>query len=580
MQLRSNNDPWKKEMGRFVKDIATYATPYLAKNGGPIIMAQIENEYGWDDPSYIDWCGEFAADLKLDIPWVMCNGHSASNMINTCNGDDCTTYAENHAKSFPGQPLAWTENEGWYQEWDKVPLTPWDDRSPEDISQAIMRWFARGGAHHNYYMWFGGNHFAQWAASSITNKYADGVNLHSDGLPNEPKKTHLQRLHKLLGTYSSVLLGCDSQINNPQLITVFNSSAGAFVKATKQYAFAYTTDSVGVAFLENWDETAVWIKFKDRVYTLPSDSSTLIDLTSGMELYCSAKVNSTRLPTERIYITLGNKFVWVAWQEEVSTLEASFRSQYPLEQLSVTQDESEYLFYQTSIQVDKAGNYNVTLLSTQANAMLAFVDGKLQSNTYNNEHTSGNAIFILPISLSDSSLHNLTFLSVSLGIHNGVAPGSYQSKGIIGTVLLGLSTDLTERVWEHRAKLDGEIREVYTSEGLSTVPWTSDWQKYVNQPLVWFRCSFARPNISAGHTLLLNLDGMGRGHIYLNGMDLGRYWLIEVDGVRVQQYYFIPPDFIQGTNLLVLVEELGAPDPSRVSLVDSTVVYVSPSQAV
>lgn len=579
MQLRSNNIPWKKEMGRFVKDIAKYATPHLAKNGGPIIMAQIENEYGWDDPEYIEWCGGFAADLQLDIPWLMCNGHSATNTINTCNGNDCTTYAEKHAASFPGQPLAWTENEGWFQEWDKVPLNGWDDRTPEDISQTIMRWFARGGAHHNYYMWFGGNHVARWAGSSVTNKYADGVNLHSDGLPNEPKKTHLQRLHKLLGMYSNVLLGCDSQINNSQQVTVFNSSAHAFVNATKQFAFIYTTDSGGVAFLENWDETAAWVKFEDKVFNLPSDSSTLIDLTTGVELYCSAKVNSTGLPTERVYTTIDSNLVWSAWQEDVTNLEGSFRSQYPLEQLSVTQDESEYLFYQIYIKVDKAGNYNITLLSQLANAMLAFVDGKLHSNTYNNQHNGGEAVFTLPISLNDSNLHQLTLLSVSLGINNGVSPGSYQSKGITGTVLLGPSTDITEGIWEHRAKLEGEIREVYTTEGSSSVTWTSDWQKYVNQSLVWFKCSFAWVNISAGHTLLLNLDGMGRGHIYLNGMDLGRYWLIEVNGVRVQQYYFIPPDLIQDTNMLTLVEELGAPDPSKVALVESTMV-VPPSQAV
>ena len=65
---------------------------------------------------------------------------------------------------------------------------------------------------------------------------------------------------------------------------------------------------------------------------------------------------------------------------------------------------------------------------------------------------------------------------------------------------------------------------------------------------------------------------MGRGHIYLNGMDLGRYWLIEVDGIPVQQYYFLPPDLIQDTNLLTLIEELGAPDPSKVALVDSTML--------
>ena len=78
IEFRSSNDLWKEEMGRSVKDMAALAIPYLAKNGGPIIMAQIENEYNWNDEPYIDWCGELAASLQLHIPWVICNGHSAN----------------------------------------------------------------------------------------------------------------------------------------------------------------------------------------------------------------------------------------------------------------------------------------------------------------------------------------------------------------------------------------------------------------------------------------------------------------------------------------------------------------------
>ena len=43
--------------------------PYLARNGGPVILAQIENEYQGSQ-SYVDWCGQITADLALDIPWL------------------------------------------------------------------------------------------------------------------------------------------------------------------------------------------------------------------------------------------------------------------------------------------------------------------------------------------------------------------------------------------------------------------------------------------------------------------------------------------------------------------------------
>ena len=45
MSARRNNAPWKAEMRRFMWHIIDIARPYLAQNGGPIILAQIENEY-------------------------------------------------------------------------------------------------------------------------------------------------------------------------------------------------------------------------------------------------------------------------------------------------------------------------------------------------------------------------------------------------------------------------------------------------------------------------------------------------------------------------------------------------------
>ena len=38
--------------------------------------------------------------------------------MNTCNGNDCyDSYIATHGSKYPGQPLGWTENEGWFQYW-------------------------------------------------------------------------------------------------------------------------------------------------------------------------------------------------------------------------------------------------------------------------------------------------------------------------------------------------------------------------------------------------------------------------------------------------------------------------------
>ena len=95
-------------MESFVNEISNQARPYLAKNGGPIILAQIENEIHTSDIAYVECCGQLAASEDLGIPWVMCNGLSANNTINTCNGNQCyNSYVPTHSSKYPGQPLAW-----------------------------------------------------------------------------------------------------------------------------------------------------------------------------------------------------------------------------------------------------------------------------------------------------------------------------------------------------------------------------------------------------------------------------------------------------------------------------------------
>ncbi len=54
ISFRCSNEAWERLMRKFILDIVDYVTPYLAKNGSPIIMAQIENELHGDDKTYVD----------------------------------------------------------------------------------------------------------------------------------------------------------------------------------------------------------------------------------------------------------------------------------------------------------------------------------------------------------------------------------------------------------------------------------------------------------------------------------------------------------------------------------------------
>ena len=94
--FRTNSTQWLEPMKRFVTAAAEVIEPYLARNGGPIIMAQIENEYGNLEDAYgaggkeyVKEVAQFARQLQLDVPWIMCQQADApEDIINTCKSEE------------------------------------------------------------------------------------------------------------------------------------------------------------------------------------------------------------------------------------------------------------------------------------------------------------------------------------------------------------------------------------------------------------------------------------------------------------------------------------------------------------
>ena len=579
MIVRANNTAWKKQMTRFFKDIVEISKPYLADNGGPIILSQVENEFRFQDPEYVNWCGDLVKELNVGIPFIMCNGFSANNTVNTLNGNDGDSYAEQHFTDYPDQPLAWTENEGWFQEWEAAPFSPhYDNRTAEDLSFVVAKWFARGGAHHNYYMWYGGNNYGRLAAGScITNMYAAGTNILFDGLYNEPKKSHLKRLHDILAEYADSLLALPPQVNNKTVVMVLNTTTNKYVPATDQYAFVYSaTGTSGIAFIESVQNIDVRVMFRNTYYTIPPYSVSLIDLTSKAVLFNSATVQTSGIPTRRVYMAVVEKLVWKTWPEPILTDSNMdyFIEGYPVEQLYITNDLTDYLFYQTTISGQGGKALVVKINSQVANSFVAFIDGIYQSRTdkCGKHYDLGSMTYNLQVDIPDNHEHKLTLLSISLGVGTLTHPGFYSLKGITDGVTLN-DKDITEGQWIHRQYLQGELLEIYTEKGMDKVNWVNDSKSFNGMSPVWYMTTFDLPDIKPGYTLLLDLQGMGRGYFFLNGFNMGRYWLNVVGGEYVQRYYFLPQSMLkEKMNLLTLLEDVGANSPERVQLVQSTMI--------
>ncbi|KAL5986890.1 hypothetical protein ACLOJK_015224 [Asimina triloba] len=90
IQFRTTNAPFKNEMMRFLEKIVSMMKDekLFASQGGPIILSQVENEYGnveWaygvGGELYVQWAAETAVSLNTSVPWVMCQQEDAPDPI-------------------------------------------------------------------------------------------------------------------------------------------------------------------------------------------------------------------------------------------------------------------------------------------------------------------------------------------------------------------------------------------------------------------------------------------------------------------------------------------------------------------
>ncbi len=183
-------------------------------------------------------------------------------------------------------------------------------------------------------------------------------------------------------------------------------------------------------------------------------------------------------------------------------------------------------------------------------------------------------------------------LSISLGLDNGAGAGYYEMKGLLDDVWIdGGPPQMNRNNWEHQKGLLGEYLQIYTEEGSSKVDWDTQWMKSINKPVTWFQARFdldhlVKQDLNA-NPILIDTQGLNRGHIFINGNYIGLYWLIQ--GVcqnqpsycqqsqinclqPTQRYYHIPSDWLKLTNnLITIFDDLGAPTPGSVGLLQHVV---------
>ncbi|KAH7833498.1 hypothetical protein Vadar_006946 [Vaccinium darrowii] len=603
IEFRTENAPFKDEMQRFVTKIVDLMREEMlfSWQGGPIIMLQIENEYGNVESSYgpegkeyVKWAAKMAIGLGAGVPWVMCKQVDApDDIIDTCNGYYCDGFRPNSYK----KPTLWTENwDGWYTIWGgSLPHRP-----AEDLAFAVARFFQRGGSFQNYYMFFGGTNFGRTSGGpNYITSYDYDAPIDEYGLLRQPKWGHLKDLHAAIKLCEPALVAVDS----PQYITL----------GPKQEAHVYRENkSRCSAFLANIDERdSATVTFFGQVYTLPPWSVSILPdcrktvfntakigaQTSVKTTECSLPLSTNvsvlqQLPSQDKVSLISE--TWTTVKEPIGAWgEDNFTVRGILQHLNVTKDRSDYLWYMTRIYVSEddisywEGNSvePALMIDSMRDLVRIFVNGQYAGSKI------GRWVKVEQKIQLKQGYNDLVLLSATVGLQNDGAFFEKDGAGFKGQIkVTGFRNgdiDLSDSLWTYQVGLRGEFLQIYSIVENGTAGWTDLTQDAIPSPFSWYKAYFKAPD--GTDPVALDLGSMGKGQAWVNGHHIGRYWtkVAPKDGCQrtcdyrgpynsdkcttncgkpTQIWYHVPRSWLQASNnSLVLFEETGG-NPLEISI--------------
>ncbi|RYR20528.1 hypothetical protein Ahy_B03g065704 isoform C [Arachis hypogaea] len=535
-------------------------------------------EIGAPGRSYTRWAASMAVALDTGVPWVMCKQQDAPDpVIDTCNAFYCEGFTPN--KNY--KPKMWTENwTGWYTAFGgATPIRP-----AEDIAFSVARFIQNRGSFVNYYMYHGGTNFGRTAAGRfIATSYDYDAPLDEYGLPNEPKWTHLRDLHKAIKQCEPSLVAVD-----PTLILIANNIE----------AHVYKTTTSCAAFLANYNTgSSAKVRFGNGVYDVPAWSISILP-DCKTEVFNTAKVSALRF--ERKMTPVIGRFGWLSFNEvpESSGPNDRLTADSLLEQVYVTKDSSDYLWYMTDVNISpnegflRNGQSPVLTAMSAGHVLHVFINGQLSGTAYGGLDNP-------KLTFSDSvklraGNNKISLLSVAVGLPNVGTHFEKWNAGVLGPVTLkGLNEgtrDLSKQKWSYKVGLKGESLSLHTESGSSSVDWVQGSLLAVKQPLTWYKTTFSAP--AGNEPLALDMSTMGKGEIWINGQSIGRHWpgykaggncgacnyagtytekkCLTNCGQPSQRWYHVPRAWLRpGGNSLVVFEEWGG-NPAGISLVKRT----------
>jgi beta-galactosidase len=204
LKVRSRYPRYLQSAERYLTELAAVVRPLLVTRGGPILMLQIENEYGsyGNDRAYLVRLKEVWQREGIDVPFFTADGPTpymleAGHVEGAAVGLDSGSNEEQWqlARSLvPGVPVFSSETyPGWLTHWGE----PWARPSADDLLKEVG-FLLEHGKSFNFYVFHGGTNFGFTAGANAGGKgYEPDVTSYDYDAPLDEQGRPTAKYHAL-----------------------------------------------------------------------------------------------------------------------------------------------------------------------------------------------------------------------------------------------------------------------------------------------------------------------------------------------------------------------------------------------
>ena len=255
ISLRDNDPYFLARVDEFQKALASQVGDLTVKDGGPIIMIQVENEYGsyGENKEYVsnirdmlrknfgndivmfqcDWSSNFTLNGLDDLVWTM----------NFGTGADVDSQFAALKEMRPDSPLMCSEFwSGWFDKWGAAHETRPADEMIKGIDDMLSR-----GISFSLYMTHGGTNWGHWAGANSPGYAPDVTSYDYDAPISESGQTTEKywALRELLEKYSDTPLAEVPPVVEPISVKEFSFT---------EYAPIFVSQSIETEDIKTMEE--------------------------------------------------------------------------------------------------------------------------------------------------------------------------------------------------------------------------------------------------------------------------------------------------------------------------------------